>query len=280
MDVDEFIQAIIGDLRANRLKLPTLPQVAVRINEIIDSPNASTRQVAKVLGTDPALSARLLQTANSPLFRGNRSVDDVHAAVTRLGMVQVRNLVTAFLVSQLFHSRFPALRQRVAVLWSHSVQVAAISHVLALRFTDFKPDEAMLAGLIHDIGKLPIIAKAEKHPELANNPAAMDRLCNRLHGALGKVMVKAWHFPPAFTEVAGEHDDLQRHSSQLDLADIVTVANLHSYTGRHQAQNPHPDPDWGSVPAFAKLGIDPLGSIEALKEAHDEITEIQRLLTA
>ncbi len=279
MDVDPLIAEILGDLKANRLQLPTLPQVAVKINDIIDNPNATAKRVAKVLGTDAALSARLIQTANSPMFRTSTPVENVQTAVTRMGMMMVRNLVTSFLVRQLFHTRYPALRQRITDLWNHSIQVAAISYVLALRLTDLKPDEAMLAGLIHDIGKLPIIAKAEDHPALAGDAATIDDLSTRLHPALGKLIAQAWNFAPEFVTAVAEHDNLQRRSPQLDLADIVTVANLHSYAGRGKACNPHRDADWSDVPAFRKLGLDPQGSIEVLKEAHDEIREIQRLLT-
>jgi len=277
MDVDQIITEILGDLKANRLQLPTLPQVAVKINDIIDNPNATAKKVAKVLGTDAALSARLIQTANSPMIRTGTRVENVQTAVTRMGMMMVRNLVTSFLVRQLFHTRYPALRQRITDLWNHSIQVAAISYVLALRFSELKPDEAMLAGLIHDIGKLPIIAKAENHPGLADDADTIDELSTRLHPALGKLITQAWGFAPEFVTAVAEHDNLQRHSPKLDLTDIVTVANLHSYTGK--AHNPHRDADWGSVPAFRKLGLDPLSSIDVLKEAHDEIREIQRLLT-
>jgi len=279
MDVDQIITEILGDLKANRLQLPTLPAVAVKINDIIDRPDASARKMARVLGTDAALSARLIQAANSPLLRAHKPVDNVRSAIARLGMRTVRNLVTSFLVGQLFHSRYNTLRQQVAVLWNHSIHVAAISYVLALRFSKLNPDEAMLAGLIHDIGKLPITAKAEDHPQLANDADTMDDLSTRLHPALGKLIVQAWNFAPEFITAVAEHDNLQRHSPKLDLADIVTVANLHSYTGNRKTRNPHRDADWSSVPAFRKLGLDPLSSIDVLKEAHDEIREIQRLLT-
>ena len=279
MDVDQLIREILADLKANRLRLPTQPQVAVKINELIDSPGTTTKQVARVLSTDAALSARLIQAANSPLLRAHTPVDNVQGAVLRLGMRTVRNLVSAFLVRQMFHTRFQPLRQRISELWSHSIHVAAISYVLALRFTDLKADEAMLAGLVHDIGKLPIIAKAEEHPDLAQDPRAIDTLNGRLHAVLGKLILQAWRFAPTFASVASEHDDLQRESPRLDLTDVVTVANLHSYTGGDKRRNPHAGVDWNEVPAFHKLGLDPLGSIDVLKEASEEIREIQRLLS-
>ena len=281
MDIDGIVAEIVADLKANRLKLPTLPQAALKVSHVVDSPDASAKKVARIVGADAALSARLIQAANSPLLRGNAAVENVQAAVARMGMKTVRNLTTAFLIRQMFRSRHATLKQRLSHIWSHSVHVAAISYVLALRFTDLKAEEAMLAGLVHDIGKLPIVAKAEDHPELVHDPETLDELSARLHPTLGKLILQTWHFAPEFVRVAAEHDNLQRRSETLDLTDIVTVANLHSYTGNGKvARNPHKNADWSTVPAFHKLGLDPLGSIDILKEARDEIGEIQRLLTS
>ena len=277
MKVEQLIADILVDLKANRLKLPTLPQVALKINDVIASPDATAKTVAKVISTDAALSARMLQVANSPMVRTAAPAENVQAAVTRMGMSIVRNVVTSFMVNQLFHSKHDTLRKRIATLWNHSARVAAISHVLANRFTKLKPDEAMLAGLIHDIGELPLIAKAEHNTQLADNPEALDKLSEKLHATLGKVIVQTWHFSPELITAVAEHENLTRDSEQLNIADVVTVANLLSYAGKnHQLTRV----DWTTVPAFGKLGISPEDSIATLEEARDEIAEIVKLLTA
>ena len=278
MSVEQLISSILADLKANRLKLPTLPQVALKINDIIDSPDATAKSVAKVISTDAALSARLLQVANSPLIRVRSSpAENVQAAITRMGMGVVRNIVTSFMVNQLFHSKHDALKKRVSVLWNHSAHVAAISHVLANRFTRLKPDDAMLAGLIHDIGKLPIITKAEDDAELANDSVALDNLDKKLHTVLGKVIVQTWHFAPELIAAVANHENLAYDSEQLSIADVVTVANLLSYAGKKHTLT---QADWTTVPAFKKLGLSPEDSIATLEEARDEIAEIVKLLTA
>ena len=162
------------------------------------------------------------------------------------------------------------------VVWNHSARVAAISHVIANLFTRLKPDEAMLAGLVHDIGKLPLILKAEENSALANDPAKMDLLDEKLHAVLGKVIVQTWGFAPEMVAAVAEHQNFNRDSENLDLADIVTVANLLSYAGKpHQ----HTDVNWADVPAFKKLNLSPEDSIAVLDEARDEIAEIVKLLT-
>lgn len=276
MDVVKLITEILTDLKANRLKLPALPQVALKINSIIDGPDATAKKIAQVISTDTALSARMIQVANSPMFRVGSTAENVQTAVTRMGMGTVRNIVTSFLVSQLFHTKHDVLKKRLMRVWSHSAHVAAISHVLANRFSKLKPDEAMLAGLIHDIGKLPLILKAEDHTELANDSACLDTLDEKLHPALGKVIVQTWGFAPDMVTAVAEHENLTRDSEKIDLADVVTVANLLSYVGkqRHNTQI-----NWAEIPAFNKLDLGPEDSIAALEEARDEIAEIVKLLS-
>lgn len=277
MEVEELIAEILADLKAGKLKLPTLPQVALKINDTIDSPDATAKKVAQIISTDAALSARMIQVANSPMIRAGSSVDNVQTAVTRMGMQVVRNIVTSFLVNQLFHSKHEVLKKRLMVVWNHSAHVAAISHVLANHFSNLKPDEAMLAGLIHDIGKLPLILKAESHEELANNTAALDALDEKLHTVLGKVIVQTWGFSPELVTAVAEHENLERNSDQLDFTDIVTVANLLSYAGKPHRYN---QANWAEVPAFKKLNLSPEDSIAALEEAREEIAEIVKLLTS
>jgi HD-like signal output (HDOD) protein len=276
MNVDQLVKDILADLRSNRLKLPTLPQVAIKINDIINNPDATTKSVARVISADAALSARMIQVANSPMVRAISPVDNVPMAITRMGMSMLRNVVTSFLVASLFHSKHQRLRERVATLWNHSVRVGAISHVLAERFSRLKPDEAMLAGLVHDIGKLPIIAKADDMPELADNVKLLDELSDRLHAKLGKIIVDTWGFTPAMVIAVAEHENLQRDSEALDLCDVITVANLLSYAGKeHRATKT----DWTTVPAFSKLGLaTPEDSIAVLSEAREEISQIISLL--
>lgn len=277
MKVDQLVTELLADLKANRLKLPTLPQVALKINTVLDNPNTSTKEVAKIISTDAALSARMLQVANSPLVRAASSVDNVQMAVIRMGMGMVRNIVTSFLVGQLFHTKYDSLKKRIVVLWNHSAHVAAISHVLANQHSNLKPDEALLAGLIHDIGKLPLISKAEDIPELATNNELMDDLSEKLHTTIGKVLVQTWNFGPELVAAVAEHENLQRDSEALDYTDIVTVANLLSYAGKN---NHSRDVDWTTIPAFKKLGLSPEDSIATLEEAREEIQEIVKLLTS
>ena len=275
--VDKFVGELLDDIKQNRLKLPILPEVAFKVREAVNNPDAAANTIAKAVSSDASIAARLLQVANSPLYRGNSAISNVQNAITRLGAPLVRNLVTSLILKQLFQSKIPALKQRMQALWEHSTQVAAISHILARRLTRLKPDEAMLAGLIHDIGALPILVKAESAPELIANPVALEELITKLHASVGRLILEAWKFPPELVTVAAEHENLSRISDQLDYTDIVTVANLHSYLG---SKHRHAQTKFAEVPAFTKLGLTPETSVATLEEAAAEMKEVKALLAA
>lgn len=276
-EVDEFISKLLDDLKHNRLKLPTLPQVALKISDAIDNPKSTAKDVTRIVATDTALSARLIQVANSAMYRTNTAVEDVQSAVTRLGMKQVRNLASSLIIRQMFHTKFAGLKTRLEHLWIHSTHVAAISYVLAKKCTKLKPDEAMLGGLVHDIGQLPILTYAEKFPAIAANETTLDDIAAKLGPVLGKAMLQTWKFSPMLVSIASEHEDLGRNpAGAIDYTDIVLVANLHSYIG---TQHPLAKRNWAEVPALQKLGLTPDDSIKTLQEAHADIVEIQKLLS-
>lgn len=275
--VDKFVGEMLDDIKHNRLKLPILPEVAFKVREAVNDPNAAAAAIAKAVSADTSIAARLLQVANSPLYRGTSPISNLQSAIARLGAPLVRNLVTSLILKQLFQTKSPALMERMQKLWEHSTQVAAISHVLARKFTRLKSDEAMLAGLIHDIGTLPILLKAETTPELLENMEALDQLIDKLHAPIGRLILEAWKFPPELVTVAAEHENLARLSDHVDYTDIVTVANLHSYLG---SKHRHAQVKFTEVPAFTKLGLTPETSLSTLEEAAGEMKEVKSLLAA
>ncbi len=250
---DQFLKQLLADLAGNRLVLPTLPEVALRVRDTVEDENASAGKIADIVATDPALAARLFQIANSPLYRGNRPIDDLKMAITRLGLGVVRNVVTSLAMQQIFQPTSDALDRRFRHIWEHSTEVAAISSVLAKQYTRLRPDEAMLAGLVHEIGALPILSRAEDDPALAEDEARLDALLQQATGPVGEAILKTWGFPPALVAVPKGVLDLQRNSGDKpDYVDVVQVAKLQALFG---SQHPLGNVDWATVPAFAKLGI-------------------------
>lgn len=275
----QFLTLFIDDLNANRVVLPSLPEVAQRVRTTIENPDVDVSQVAKVVTADPALSARLLKVANSPVSRPNSPITSVQTAISRLGLKQVRNIVTSLVLEQLYQIKATQpIRKQLQELWSHSTKVAALSHVLARRYTKLAPDEAMLAGLVHDIGVLPILMRVDTVPELAEDPVALQRVIKRLHCVVGTSVLEDWHFPENFVIVAIEHENIHgKREGAVDLSDVVILANLHSHIGTN---HPHAKIDWATIPAFAKLGLTPDESLKTMQEAQQELQELRNLMSA
>lgn len=271
----QFMDDLLEDLEQNRLVLPTLPEVALRIRDVVEDENASITDLTKVIATDAALSARLIQVANSPLMRGSRTVDTLDAAVARLGMKLIRDLATSIVVEQMFQPTSDLTDRKLHQLWQHSVAVAAIAHVLAGQFTKLVPEQAMLAGLVHDIGALPILTKVEDYPALLEDEAAVDAILFAAHSRIGAAILASWNFPPELVQVAAEHEDVARDVPEADYVDLVTVANLQSYIG---TDHPLARRDWSQIPAFRRLGLNPEVNVIEIEETAEDIREAQRLL--
>ncbi len=280
MDLEKkFLSDFLADLNANRVVLPTLPEVAMQVRRAVGDPQATAARIEKIINSDPALSTKLLKVVNSPAYRGSEPITNLRMAITRLGSNQVRNLATGLVMEQLYQvASTDNIKRHLKDLWLHSTRVATLSHVIARRFTKLKPDEAMLAGLIHDIGSLPILNRASQFPELLEDDEKLVAVMHRLHTMIGPAVLDEWGFSRDMVIVSAEHEDIyQARDGEADYVDVIIVANLHSYLG---TQNRLAKIDWGEVPAFAKIGMTPEDSFAAMEEARDEMREMQGILAS
>jgi putative nucleotidyltransferase with HDIG domain len=272
---EQILSDLMEELEKDDLVLPTLPEVALKIRDTVDDENASVKDVAKVVSSDTALTAKIIQIANSPILRANKKIESVDFAISRMGNKMLRNIVNSIIVKQMFQATSDATDKRFRSLWEHSTQVASISYALAA-FARLKPDEAMLAGLVHDVGALPILKLAEDIPELRKNEAMLDSIINKLHTTVGTAILKKWEFPPELVNVVAEHENLQYNPDQpTDYVDVVIAANLQSYMG---TDHPMATVNWSEVPAFAKLGLDTEVAVIDMGDVGEDVKEIQSVL--
>ncbi len=258
---------ILKALQQDKLELPVLPEVALRIRDTADNPNVTVGLLAKVIGEDPALSARVIRVANSPLLRGPRAIEDLASAINRLGSTFSANLATGFAMEQMFQSTSETIDELLRSVWNHATQVAAISTTLARTRTRLKPDQAMLAGLTHAIGILPVLAWAENDDRLTDDPALLEDVIAQVHPELGSAILRSWEFPGELIEVPRKYAQLDRSTPRADYVDVVAVANL---TSRLGTTHPLAQVDLHDVAALARLGFDPDTAAEALAQVVTE----------
>ena len=267
---------IYEDLNEDRLLLPSLPLVALRIGEAVNDEDADARKVAKVIETDPAIALKIVKGANSARYGGVSQVSTVAEAVARIGLQDTQVLVITFALRELFRTGSKDLEQRMLALWEHSRRIAVLAQVLGEKVGDFNAHESLLAGLVHDIGVVAVIGYAREFPEVTGNPVALESSIQALRTQLSGMILSKWQLPPDLVNAAKEAENWYREKSgRADLADLVIVAQLHEGVGG--------DLDPAQVPALARLGLTPEqidGGLEVLNEAQEEIEAARRQLNS
>ena len=250
--VKEFVQSVREDLHANNIYLPTLPSLALEALVVINDVDSSSADLEKVIARDAALTARLIRYANRPLYRGLNNITTIRPAITRIGFQRVKNAVYAVSMKEVFRTSVKEIEKRMERLWAHSVKVGAQAAILAKSQPGMDADIALVAGLVHDIGHIPLLIKATKHEELIRKPELLDRVLEKLHTQLGGSILKLWKFDPLVIAAAAEHEDLTRDpgDAPVDYVDVVQVANILVYEGSdHRLANV----DRSAIKAFSRL---------------------------
>ncbi len=267
-------------MQSEKLALPTIPDVAQKIRKTINNNNATSNSISRVVQTDPSMTARLIKIANSPLYRGRRKIESCPEALTRLGLKTAQDIVTAFAMKAVFAAKSPVIKRQMVELWAHSSYVAAISAVFAHKTPGFDPDRAMLAGLIHDIGIVPILTHADKHPQIISNPKDLAETIKKLRSDIGVQIIRKWDLPRDFEDVVIHAENWHRNAKpEPDYTDIVMIAQLHSYIGKVDIKKM---PKMDQLPAYKKLlagTLDMDASISILDQAKEEIEQIQQMLS-
>jgi HD-like signal output (HDOD) protein len=268
-------QEIITALENDELVLPTLPEVALQIREVAEDVTSSIGDLTAIISRDAALSARMVKVANSPLIRATVPVSDLNTAVSRLGIDLTSNLAMGLAMEQMFQATNDIIDKKMRACWSKSIEIAASSQVLAKHFTDLQSDMALLAGLTHQIGMLPILAFAEQNDSLIQDGMALGKVIHVLHPSLGSYILKKWDFPEELVQVPKNYLKFERSPTSVDYADVVQVATLQSVAGSKHRYN---ELDWSQISAFDRLGLDPESLVTDIEEIHAEVAETQGAL--
>lgn len=228
MTIDRVKARIMSVMR----NLPPLPAVTRQLMSVLASENATANEVARVLSSDQALAGKVLKLVNSSYYGMPTEVTTVSRAVVVLGFTGVRNLALSF--GSLETLRALSTSIDMHMFWSHSLATGAAAQNLALlgqRRID--PEEAFLAGLMHDIGAYVLAAAvpdiyagvmADPRPDRL---AAEAEAVGMTHAQVGQGLLQFWELPEAFTNAARYHHDLARATDgQQPLTGLVALADV------------------------------------------------------
>lgn len=266
--------------------LVTLPNVFIRINQLIEDPNSNTIDIAKAVSQDPSFTVRLLKVANSPFYGFSSTIDTVAKAVSVIGMSQIRNLALSMSVARTF-AGLPNNLVSMDNFWRHSLYCALTARILARQARRCDPEAVFTAGLLHDIGELVIFNRL---PEQAKESLllvldqvddlpvyqAERQIIGFDHAQVGGELARQWHLPPLLEECIAYHHSIgeaQRYPRETALVHLANILAQMAEVDTLDSDDVSPiDPR-----AWEITGLDEAVIELVVREAQEEIIEAEKL---
>jgi HD-like signal output (HDOD) protein len=221
-----FLQKLATEVSKGTVDLPCFPDVVVRVSHALADPSTTSDKVVTIVGAEPRLAARVLQTANSAAFNAaGKPLTDLRSAITRLGQQMVQSTAMSYAMQQIKNeASLRSIAQPLTELWNKSIAVASICKLVAAR-TKLSADEAFLTGLLHGIGKLYIMARAVSAADGLGSEQSWMELISGWQASIGEAVLQSWGFAEEMCEAVGHQDDFdRRRKHEAGLVDVLIVS--------------------------------------------------------
>lgn len=270
----EALRRAVSEAVVGELSFPTSVDASRRVMKAVENPDLGLADLAKIVVAEPLLSAKVIRLANSvALNPANQTVRDVKQAVMRVGMDPIKSLAMVLIMDQLRQSqRHIGTRELSNRLWERSIHVAALSFVIARKLTRLNADEAMFAGIVHDLGRFYLLSRAADYPALLEDPVTLAETINDLAERAGTMVFAQLDLPESVVKAVLSARRYSGSMPPVTLGDLIFVAG---------ALSPRPDPfdelDARVVVAENRavaLGLDQSTVAEVVTASGDEIYSI------
>jgi len=274
-----LVQQLAKDLSGGDLELASFPDIALRIRKALNDEMCTTDHIVQILGAEPVLAAKILAISNSAALRPSADpITDLPMAVNRIGRSMVRNAAMSFAIAQT--EKGYSLKEAKACLdrlWDECAHVAALCYVLTKKYTPLNPDEALLVGLMHGVGKLYILGRAEEHPGLFVDEEELIGIMNEWHAGIGSAIIEKWGFADYVASAVADYKDLERDSGEAaaDYTDILTIACLLSEFVRSETDM---EVQLDNIPASKHLKLTSADIMPTLQASNDQIKSLRHAL--
>ncbi len=247
----KLVQTLAEDLNGKHVKLPSFPDVVMRIRTALDNPDTTPWDIENILHTDAALASRVLILANSAYHNpAGVKIESLHTAISRIGFEEVRTAAISYAVEQLYSSEDLApLKDELRKAWSAGLNLAAVSEAIAKHCTNLDADSAFVAGLLNRIGVLYIFSKYNDYPRLLKGPEARASFVEEWAAPIGESIVTNWGFAEEIQKTLNPHkDEPMTHREEANLTDVAVTA---------KASVAAEELDWPDSPEARRLGLTP-----------------------
>ncbi len=261
--------------------LPTVPGIVAKISRMVENPETSAAEVGKLITQDQVLSAKVLRMANSAFFGMSRKISSIAQALMILGFDVVKGLV-------LTSSVFDMIQKSMAGLWEHSIGCAAASGAVATALGRDDAEEILVAGLLHDLGKVVLALNMPQEMELIKAKVeeknilfyeAEGEVMDFNHGEIGQWLAEHWNLPESLAEPMRLHHHPERAVVYPESTAIVHIADsIIRGWGFGYAGDPQVPPI--SRAAWDLLGLKPSHLPEIINILEPKLTNLSELTQA
>ena len=270
-----FVNLLALELENGDIVLPSLPDVVLKIRSMLQDENCDFAQISQAISVDPVLVSRLFVFANSAYYnRGNVEAETLDGAIGRLGFEVVRNTAMSLAMKQLYNSEKHSHADKyLKSVWARGMKLSCMSFAIATGRPDMNEETAYLCGLLHEVGKLYIVTKAEEFPELFGNRKSFDAMVAEWQSQISKSIIEGWGFTQEMAESADPASYIDQDPAATPaLVDVVYVARL------LVDESPEAIGDFSAVPSCAKLGVDEDSAPGILDAYRDKLKSMQQSL--
>lgn len=220
-----LVSGLASELSAGNLELPSLPEAVVRIRNALSKPDFTVEELARIIQTEPTLIGSILTMANSVTFRraGNET-SDLKVAISRIGVGMVQTAATTFALRKLRESDdFKEVEHLLAPEWKRTAKTAATTYLVAQKTRALRPDEGLVVGLLHNIGRIYLFSRAPDYPELFETPEDRDEILSSWHANVAKAIVESWAIPSETIEAIARQDAIDDDEEAPKVYSVLTV---------------------------------------------------------
>lgn len=227
-----LLSVLVEKVRTDTLVLPSLPEIAIKIRQLAEDPDVNLHKMADMISHDPALSARIMKIANSAFVGRSIQVTTLQQATTRIGLRYIKNVVTAMAMEQLFVSKSALIKKYMDNVWKETKELTALAlatmqqYNANFKYTTVNFDTMTLAGLVHNIGALPVLTEAEKQLELFGDEQLIKDSIATISAPIGATILRSWGFPADLVEVAEQWKNTEFEPKHPSYTDFIRIAAI------------------------------------------------------
>ena len=274
----EVYRSIIKKVLEDKEHLPSLPSLTMKVRQAIMSSNTTVETLAQLIGRDPALSALLMKSAASPLYRTVSQPNTLEGVISLMGMEAVGSVIMVHSVKSLFPMRKAALVKLFNLSWKRQITKASMSALIAKQLRYQPAEEALVASLLTEVGTLAVLSAFSSSDDIPDEETYF-ALCRDYSKSLGSILLIKWNVDKKLIDTVKNCGQWTKSTrGPMHLVDVINLALYHTVL-RTQS---NPDlPPWQQIAAYRKLSlsqniIGENGELLLVSEHQDEIDEIAR----